>query len=259
MRVSRSYINQFAQYLAKVNEAAKKEIFDLDARVNFARLINEGSDYREVAHAIATICGRNQRLASALTCEFYNGIRNASKLPTKFSATVYEGFSERELRSSAMAICEDVKNGNITTPVSGEFAKLSANTNRRAVEVTVRENARRDPSKPKYAIVPQPGACAFCMMRAAQGFVYPSQASVHSHGGCGCMPTPTFGKDGSVSGYNPDEYADMWDDAAAAYDSGNLPDDLKQRIEAEKERKGASFNRTNAVLMVMRDENGLGH
>jgi hypothetical protein len=80
---------------------------------------------------------------------------------------------------------------------------------------TVLENAGRDRAARGYARIPEPGACAFCLMLATRGAVYkatrsrdrgdsfatsnakfedgplPSSIKVHDH--CRCHPEPVFG------------------------------------------------------------------
>lgn len=87
---------------------------------------------------------------------------------------------------------------------------------------TILDQVERDSDryKVRYARVPMGNeTCAWCIMLASQGYVYKSEKSAlyrkgksgfrsaaeHFHDNCDCIVVPVFG-DGSIEGYDPDEY-----------------------------------------------------
>lgn len=84
--------------------------------------------------------------------------------------------------------------------------------------MSVAENVRRDPLKPKYARVPSGReTCSFCFMLGSRGFVYRSeQTAGHAHAyheNCDCVIAPGF-KDlpasEQIEGYDPDGMYERW-------------------------------------------------
>lgn len=88
---------------------------------------------------------------------------------------------------------------------------------RAAYGETMRENARKDPRRVRYARIPS-GAdtCPFCLMLASRGFVYTSAKSAgemnHYHANCDCLIVPSWDKT-SVEGYDPDALYRAWKDS----------------------------------------------
>lgn len=80
---------------------------------------------------------------------------------------------------------------------------------------TIAENCKRDPKKPRYALVPQGKTCAFCTMLAGRGFVYKSEKTAHKmHNHCDCVACPEWDANpNKIRGYNPDALSDEWDKA----------------------------------------------
>ena len=171
VKVSSAYIRQFADRLDAVNAAANKAIF---GSLSKAALIEKLEFYNElsfdvVATIMETHCRGYTKLASALTCEFYNGIRDAANLKTPFNATLWEGYDGQRVRGAAYAIMEEVVQGKNTVPLEELLQNLSNREIKNAADATVRQNIKRDPSGPKYAIVPNGAACAFCQCVPALG------------------------------------------------------------------------------------------
>ena len=72
-------------------------------------------------------------------------------------------------------------------------------------DATMDANCKRDPANPKWALVPHPGACAWCVMIGSRGFMYQSERTVGAqrHNGCKCTPVVDFDtKNPSLEGYD---------------------------------------------------------
>lgn len=100
---------------------------------------------------------------------------------------------------------------------------------------TIAENCKRDPKKPRYALVPQGKTCAFCTMLAGRGFVYKSEKTAHKmHNHCDCVACPEWDANpNKIRGYDPDALSDEWDKAKKIVWE-------KNKAEARKNGKDAS-------------------
>ena len=257
MRVSQAYIQAFTSQLETLNKQAGRVIVSETAKLDLEKALIESDDYafEEVIKLMNRLVPGYSRLSSALTCHFYDGIRDAAGVPGEFKAEVYETMDKKQLTAAARKIAEEVEQGRNTKPLGELLADENTYWTRRASNETVRRNAKRDPSRPKYAIVPGVGACAFCLMRASNGYVYPDQTSVESHKNCNCQAVQVYGN-GTIQGYDPDAYAEQYYNAKEAWLRGDVSDDLLNRI-ADAESRNPNFDETNAILMVWREQQGI--
>lgn len=124
-----------------------------------------------------------------------------------------------------------------------------------------------------YARVPTSDACAWCVMLASRGFVYLSEQSAMSrkrdgekyHSDCRCVPVPYTRAD-EISGYGSrlSMYMDAYREATNMRQSGNMPEELKERIAQAKAEHKEKYERgevkdrwraTNETLVIMRYNN----
>lgn len=86
---------------------------------------------------------------------------------------------------------------------------------------------RADPSKPRWAIVPQPTACAFCITIASRGFVYANERSAgrQRHDGCRCTPVVDHDvHNPSLEGYDDAALRDLYSKLVDKAGSNKLKD-----------------------------------
>lgn len=72
---------------------------------------------------------------------------------------------------------------------------------------TIISNARRDPARPKWALVPSIGACGLCIMLGSLGFYYSKKSTAASarHTNCRCATVVDFDtKNPHLKGYDQD-------------------------------------------------------
>lgn len=178
-----------------------------------ASMISEdGATWREVYLALVRTYGR---FAATAAVEFYQEVRDASGLGTRYEALMVDVDDESDLMgdlSRAMATGADAEQTG---------RRLQASAKRRVMEradaVLVR-NAQRDPAHPRWAIVPHPGACAWCRFLASQDFTYSSEATALAarHDNCLCTPVVDFDVGNPhLDGYDPDAYYGEYADARA--------------------------------------------
>lgn len=125
-----------------------------------------------------------------------------------------------------------------------------------------------------YARVPVGETCAWCYMLASLGYWYRSEQTAlgpepdHYHRGCDCVAVP-YSDPSGIEGYDDYRvYLDMYRQAKDAWDSGDYSEDMAARIEAARQRHEeryeagedkAKWTDYNAVLMLMREQQGLEH
>jgi hypothetical protein len=88
----------------------------------------------------------------------------------------------------------------------------------------------RQKNKPLWAIVPQPGACAFCLTVASRGFKYRSESAAgrQRHDGCRCTPVVDHDtKNPALEGYDIKALEDLYDDLTKRAGSNKLKDITK--------------------------------
>lgn len=256
MRVSQKRIELQANRISKLSQSAAKAM---------ERALAEASSEWEAVEIVTELGAAYSKMSEAVTAQFYNDIRREAKLKSRYTAVVSESFNRDKAVAATIAITNEFYAGTATKPLPKLLGDYVGRVIKNAADYCIRWNARRDPAKPRYAIVPNGDACAFCVMRASLGYTYPTADSVESHAHCTCTATPVFG-DMKIQGYDYKQYEDKYIEAAKAYDSGDLSEDTKQRIETAKERHDARYaagkteerwGRANAVLIVMREQQGI--
>lgn len=150
-------------------------------------------------------------MASAL---FYDMLREM-QIGEKFGANPVTARNREATEKAIRSVSKGESDQELIAKVLGRCIERVELEGKRAAGETVVQNARKDPSKPKYARVPSGvETCDFCMMLASRGFVYASKETAsgkggHYHANCACRIVPSFGKT-EVEGYDPDAYFDKW-------------------------------------------------
>lgn len=148
---------------------------------------------------------------------------------------------------------------------------------------TIIENLDRDYSYERrgrgtynagYARVPVGETCAWCYMLASLGYYYRSYESAggvdpdryHLH--CDCVVV-AYNDPEDIGGYDDYfMYKDMYNSARDAFKDNDYSDDMARRIEAAKKEHDEKYARgeykvkwqdTNAIMMIMREQQGLSH
>ncbi|MBR3326760.1 MAG: hypothetical protein IKG22_05495 [Atopobiaceae bacterium] len=247
MKVSGKAVRQQSQIISKLSKSAA---------IMAADNIIDGMEAEEVVDVAVRIATAYTEMSAALTANYYNSIRSASSVKSRYTAVMDSGYDPGKTAAAATAIFNEVSSGRATAPLSKLIGDVVGRDIKNAADHCIRWNCKRDPSKPRYAIVPTDDACAFCQMRAGLGYTYADEDAVESHDNCSCTATPVF-NGATIQGYDPRVYESRYDQAAKAYRSGDISDDLKERIDRQRELKGKDFKSTNAILMVMREQQGI--
>lgn len=183
--------DEFDRYDVALTTAARL------ARAAVEALLAESPSPEELAAAYAEIVRAYGSAAAAAAVELYRSLRTEQVPPTSYEAVVFEP-------ADAGLLAWDASHA----------PSLPESSVQRVVgyaDETLLRNADADPARPRWALVPHAGACAWCRLMASQGFVYSSEASVARHPNCVCTPVVDFdAASPSLEGYDPgalrDEY-----------------------------------------------------
>lgn len=96
-------------------------------------------------------------------------------------------------------------------PISDDAAQYAAYIRRMVASssrLTMMNALRKDPTKPRWARVPNGPTCEFCVMLASRGWVYWTEESARlggsfHNGACDCSVVPSWG-DQKLEGYDPE-------------------------------------------------------
>lgn len=164
----------------------------------------------------------------------------------------------------------------------GQMRELERNTIIENLDRDYRNSRRwrqtyRAAAKAGYARVPVGETCAWCLMLASLGYFYRSEKTAlykngiepdtyHEH--CDCIAVP-YNEPGQIEGYDDyNMYFDMYADARDAYYGRDYTDEMARRIEEARDKHdrdyAAGLTRTkwadtNAILMIMREQQGMSH
>lgn len=152
-------------------------------------------------------------MAAQIALEFYESARAAYAPNDPYEAKAYPA-------DDSNLLPYDVEDA--TRRSGGDMGKLalrlSGTASQRTMEhadQTLVSNARRDPARPKWALVPRPWACDWCRMLGSRGFDYVSKetASASRHDNCKCTPVVDFDVDNPrLDGYDHDELYEYYKD-----------------------------------------------
>jgi hypothetical protein len=159
--------------------------------------------------AMNTVIAQYARTSAALAADFYEGQREAARVPGSFTVPVAEPpppeQTEASLRwatkdlwprdpddsaaTDAQRQPTDVRLAQAEKKAEQVAQKLVADTGRG----TVQEAVRQDRQATAWARSAARGACAFCKMLALRGAVYEKGTSdFRAHDGCHCGVVPVF-------------------------------------------------------------------
>lgn len=120
-----------------------------------------------------------------------------------------------------------------------DWARLAKDVINETARLTGRFTAQNDPTRPKYARVPQGKTCAFCAMLASRGFAYASEDTAGKwhryHHGCDCKIVPSWGET-EIDGYDPDKLKAIYQqakNAAKAAGDGSDPNTVLSWMRSE--------------------------
>ena len=273
-------IYDYARQVQAVSQEARKAYLAAVKDIDFTDWARAAEQLRGVITEIVEYFG----LASSdLGAQWYEYCRSLG-VGRGYTAIVGE-VSRYSVRSDVNASIDKLFNGEISEQeLLSQLAGVVTNQVQKQARDTILGNLNEDYLAAKksgnkkladsigYARVTVGDSCAFCIMLASRGFVYTSEYSATKtklgykyHENCNCTAVP-FHKAHTIPGYSEqlEEHERMYRKADNARRSGDIPDELKERIkEAKREHNerydaGETSERWrsfNEITMIMRWQN----
>ena len=202
--IPRAALDFLSEQVTAISADAMAKVLEVLERVEWTP--DNIAECREiVAAALAAVLPTYTDVSAQAGADFYDACRELC-VGEAMGAEALSGFDFAATYGALRAIVQDVVDEKPIEQFNAKVLERVDREIRRAANVSVAENTRRDPLKPKYARVPS-GAdtCSFCLMLASFGFNTGSgEAAAHTHANCDCRIVPKWGGD-SVDGYDPDE------------------------------------------------------
>ena len=246
----------FARYqraLSTNAELAKRAVRDLLARL-------EGLEPWEQAEMLMAeypkLVKAYGRVAADVARQYYQESRDAWYERTDEEVSDYYAQSAIDIPGSWAN--EDVQKA--ATDGLGCLPKMAVRRMMQRADETIALNVRRDGARGRWAVVPHPGACGWCILVAGNGWAY-SERSVNAqrHDGCKCSVAVDFDRENpSLAGYDPkvmqqayaDAYDTVVDDLHRQWNA--LPEDKKAKYLARGGRGFDGFRRDQVVAEMNR-------
>ena len=174
-----------------------------------------------VLRALATVMPTYTDASAQVGADLYDAVREAA-VGEAMGATAISGYEPEATEGAVRAFVQDIVDGKPVEQFNRRVLDRVDRDIRRAENVSVAENAVRDPLKPRYARVPSGSeTCGFCLMLASRGFVYTSRgAASHAHPGCDCRVVADFGGT-EVEGYDQESLRELYKEARSRAEHKN--------------------------------------
>lgn len=177
-------------------------------------------------------------ISATVAADFYEEMREAAGVGGQFTPVLEDPYPEEAVRANARWAIAPLFAA--TRDPSGSLSRLAGEVDRMSLHPgrqTIAKSVGRDPSKPRWARVPQgPTTCAWCISLASRGAIYRSQETAGGtawHRDCDCTPTPIWPSQPYPEGYDPDALFEVYSDARAQAGSGGLKSILSSMREMQ--------------------------
>lgn len=157
--------------------------------------------------------------SAQVALEFYMGVREAQNVSTAYYATL----PALELDSFYGETVSDVRRevGGLysgASTISAFVSTMQDMATKRTMQLadsTLYSLSIADPTRPLFALIPNPDACAWCVMLGSRGFTNPDGALEHMrHDGCRCAIVADWdAKNPALEGYDRWKHFDVYYDA----------------------------------------------
>ena len=235
-----AYIENYSKTLNRVSNDSRKKLVTALSVIDYSQSIPTIRD--AVIAVMQLYCAASSTLAARLAAEFFDGLR-VRAVGEKLGASIVTGRNPDATSEAVRAFVQLL----VDDDPREEFIKRCADRAdyelRRAANMCVYENAKRDPLKPKYARVPiGDETCAWCMLLASYGFTSQMKEVVqHTHENCDCRVVVAWDDVPRISGddANQRKYDDLYREVEKVRTGSEMSDELKQHIKAAKDEHEA--------------------
>lgn len=198
-------------------------------------VVNEDAlkEFIDYAFAVVTEYGE---ASAALAAEMYD-------LTAEFEGVILPSAEMADLADYG-DVAKSVRGTIKTSQNFEEIAGAATRWVKMAAADTTLHNALRDGAQ--FAWIPQGDTCAFCLTLASRGWQYASRQAIkgghaeHIHSNCDCQYAIRFNERTQVSGYDPDEYLRMYQNAEGRTPSERINSMRRTAYAENKPTEGTS-------------------
>lgn len=250
----RSFVEQYTSQLHNLTEVAQSKLVGALSRLN----VDSPNFRASVAGLFEYHAKVSAEAAAEIAAAFYRGASAylTGEVP---DVTAVSDFDSGSAYAAAYAVEDRAASQADMARQLGNALGYQINS---AAGRASRNCGKQDKRHPKFARVPT-GAetCAWCVSMAGLGYHYISEETAsHTHSGCDCRIVPSWGGS-KVEGYDPDGYANYWREANDLRKSGDVPEEVQQRIDQARDRAKAEgkpwSDSLNGTEIVMRWKYGM--
>ena len=239
-----SYIQNYSKSLNMLSESAKGKLETALSGIDYSQDI--ATIRNAVIGVMQVYCAASATTAARLAADFFDGLRVRS-VGEKLGAIITERNPEATsdaVRAFIQILVDKMDDDSRLEFITRCIERMDYET-RMAANMCMYENAKRDPLKPKYARIPTSDeTCAWCLLLASYGFTSRMAEVVkHTHDNCDCRIVVSWEENPTVSGdeQNQQEYKDLYNEAEKIRASGEMPKELKMRIDAARSKHKANL------------------
>lgn len=203
---------------------------------------------KELREIYAALVQKFGTISAQVALEFYGKVREQAEVDNDYQPVAF-------IPDNAGLLTWDA-----ATATQNQLAGIAVQRVMQYADETIYGNGAADPAKPKFAIVPHPGACGWCLMVGSRGWDYSSYETANSqrHANCKCTVVADFQTSSpQLSGYDPMALKNIYADARASVDDSELLAEWHDMTDAERgryTRKGrTSFDafRRNRIISAI--------
>lgn len=230
--IPRAYLDNFNGVIHALSDDAKAKLAKALERVDASNIDDLRTELIAILEAILLPYTDN---AAAVAAVFYDGLRAYEGLSDGFYA-ISQSMRQTSTTAAAVHVFTE-KHPELDDILKRQLAMQVGYEIKRATNMCIEYNAKRDPARPRWARVPEytptvykpwskepgvthnkelaaTGTCMYCTMLASRGFAYHSaETASHTHDDCDCVVVPGFDKLTKVEGYDPDALYREWKDS----------------------------------------------
>ena len=197
--------------------------------------------------------------AAQVATEFYRAQRDLAAPESAYDPVPAVADADAARADLLSRVDADTTTDAVARMLPGQLVRL---VNAQA-DATVTENARADPARPRWALVPHPGACGWCVLVASRGFDYTRSGKVPRHDNCRCTTVADFDRERpSLEGYDPDGLAARYADARSEVEAqaqaewADLSQSARNRYRNPNTSAYQAFLRNKVIYRIGRDRSG---
>lgn len=257
MAIPISYVDNYSAALNRATSTARTAAFDALQKIDYSADI---ADIRDASIAVLeTACAASAQVSATVANEFYNAVR-VLETGERIAAIVDTGRKPEATAEAVRAFVQLLVDGASPEDFIARCVDRVDYETRKAANMNMAANAKRDKRKPKFARVPTGSeTCAWCLLLASFGFRYNNMdVASHSHEDCDCRVIPSWSDDAAINGYEDTlkGYEELYAQAEhLRTHPKEQPDDLRMRIASAKNKHLAdqSAGKTTAKWSAMNE------